>query len=151
MKIKKSMIWWSEKKGTYWVCVVDVYHFIILLCVNVEFVIVSIISSGLLFESLWYIADSSPILSMFFLLSSHFDEKPPGEYFFIRWIFDEIDGINSCLEDDLKGSRIIFFDFDEVKVRKWFFNILLNSIEITLDEIKRNIFIIIIKTFNLGN
>lgn len=83
-------------------------------------------------------SDCWPFLGMLFLLPAHLDEKSASEYFFIRPIFNEIDSIDAGFKDNFEGSGIVFLDFDELEIGEGFFNILLNSIEIAFDQIKRD-------------
>lgn len=94
-------------------------------------------------------ANSRPLLGMFFLLSAHLDEKSASEYFLIRPIFDKIDGIYAGFKDDFERSGIIFLDFDELEIGEGFFNILLNSIEVAFDQIKRDMFDVVCEIFYL--
>ena len=55
---------------------------------------------------------------MLFLLSSQLNEKSSAKYFFVECIPNEVNGVYLGLEDDLEGPRIIFFDFDEMKIRE---------------------------------
>jgi len=86
-----------------------------------------------LLELLGNITNSSPILSMLFLLSSHFDEEPPGKNLFIKASPDKVDSVNFAFEDYLEGTRVVFFDLDQMKLRKCFLNILLNCIEVAFN------------------
>lgn len=89
-----------------------------------------------LFELFGDISDCGPIFCMFLLLSSHFDVEASGEYFFIKGVPNEVDGIDFGLEDDLKGSRVIFFDLDEFEIREGLFNIFLYCVEVAFDKIE---------------
>lgn len=91
-----------------------------------------------LLEFSWDKSNCWPFLGMLFLLSAHLDKKSASEYFFIRPIFNEIDGIDAGFKDNFEGSGIVFLDFDELEIGEGFFNILLNSIEIAFDQIKRD-------------
>lgn len=91
---------------------------------------------GSLFELFRHISNSSPIFSMLFLLSSHFDKESSGKNLFVKARSDEIDGINFALKDNFKGSRVVFLDLDQVKVWKSLLNILLNCIEVAFDEVQ---------------
>ena len=86
---------------------------------------------------------------MLLLLPAHLDEESASEYFFIRPIFNESDGIDAGFKDDFEGSGIVFLDFDELEIGECFFNILLNSIEVAFDQIKRDMFDIVCKIFDL--
>jgi hypothetical protein len=112
--------------------------------------VVRVFLDGML-EGLGNVSNGSPIFRMFSLLSSHFDEEAPIEYFFVEGAAYEVDGINSSFEDNLEGSRVIFFDFDEVVVREGLFNILLNCRKITFDQVERDVFNIILHTLDLVN
>jgi hypothetical protein len=94
------------------------------------------ISFGCLFELFRNIANSSPILSDFFLLSSHFDKKSSSQNLLIKASPDEIDGINFTLKDNFIRSRVILLNFDKIEFRECFFHIFLHSVKITLDEIE---------------
>ena len=107
--------------------------------------------SRLLFEGFRDVADCSPVFSMLFLLSSHFDEKPPVEDFFVEAVSDEMDGIDSGFEDDFERSRVVFFDFDEFEIWEGFFNIFLNSIEITFDQVERYVLDVVVHQLDLVN
>jgi len=99
--------------------------------------------SWVLLEFSWNESNSRPFLGMFFLLSTHLDKKSASQYFFIRPIFDKINRIDAGFKDDFERSWVIFLDFDELEVGEGLFNILLNSIEITFDQIKRDMLNII--------
>lgn len=88
------------------------------------------------------------MLSMFLLLSSQLDEKSSGEYLFVEGVPDEVDGVDFGLEDDFERPRIVFFDFDEMKIREGFFNILLDGCEVAFDEVERDIFDLVIKALD---
>lgn len=103
-------------------------------------IFISVLFVGLLFKLFGNISHGCPFLSVLFLLSSHFDKEPSCQYLFIEWVFDEINGIDSCLKDYFEWSRIVFFDLDEVNIRECFFNILLNCVEIAFDKVKGYVF-----------
>lgn len=94
------------------------------------------------------ISDRWPILGMLLLLSSQLYEKSSGEYFFVEWIPNEVDSIYLGLEDNLEGSRIIFFDFDEVKIREWFFNIFFYGSEVAFDEVEGDVLDLVWEIFD---
>ena len=100
------------------------------------FIFSGMVSSGLLFKCFRDITHCCPVFSVLSLLSSHFNEKSPVADFFIERISDKIYGVDSSFEDDFEGSRIVFFDFNEFEVWESFFNILLDSIEITFDQVE---------------
>ena len=91
-----------------------------------------------LLELSWDKSNCRPFFSMLFLLPAHLDKKSASEYFFIRPIFNEIDGIDAGFKDYFERSGIVFLDFDELEIGEGFFNILLNSIEVAFDQIKRD-------------
>ena len=104
-----------------------------------------------LLELLGYISNGSPIFSMFFLLSSHFDKKSSGENLFIKAISDEIDGVNFTFEDDFEGARVVLLDLDQMKVRESLLNIFFNCIEVALYEVQRHMLDLVAKGFDLVN
>lgn len=104
-----------------------------------------------LLKLLWNISYCSPILSMLLLLPAHLDKKPPGKNFLIKAAPDEVDGINFALEDNFKRSRVVLLNFDELEVRKCFFDILLHCLEIAFDEIEWDMFNLIAQSFDLLN
>lgn len=89
-----------------------------------------------LFELFGDISDCGPIFCMLLLLPSHFDVEAPGEYFLIKGVPNEIDGIDFGLEDDFKGPRVVFFDLDEFEIWEGLFNIFLYCVEVAFDEIE---------------
>lgn len=94
-------------------------------------------------------ADGGPVFSMFFMLSAHLDEETSGEDLLVELFFDEIDGINFGFEDDFEGSRVVFFDFDELIVGEGPFNIFFDCVEIALDEVEGDVFDIIIEALDV--
>ena len=97
-----------------------------------------------LFELFGDVSHCCPVLGVISLLSTHFNKKPSGEYFFIEAVSDEIDGVNPRLEDNFEGSWVVFFNFNQFKVRKGFFNIPFNSVEVAFDQIQGHIFNLVI-------
>ena len=87
----------------------------------------------LLFKCFRYITNSSPIFCNLFLLPTHFNKKPPIQYFPIITTSNKINSINSSLENNLKRTFIIIFNFNKIKLTKCFLNIFLYSIVITFD------------------
>ena len=102
-----------------------------------------------LFERLGNISHSRPIFNVLSLLSSHFNEKSSGKYFFIEAIPDEIDGVDPCLEYDFERSWIVFFDFDECEVTESFLNVLLDSSKVAFDQVQSYVLKVVIHTLNL--
>ena len=86
---------------------------------------------------------------MFFLLSSHFDEKSSRKNLLVKAVSDEVDGIDFTFKDNFKRSRVILFNFDKIELRKCFLNILFNSFEIAFDQVKRNLLNLVIQSFDL--
>ena len=84
-------------------------------------------------ELLGHIANRSPVLSMLFLLPTHFDKKPPIQNFTIIATPNKIDRINSSLKDNFKRSFIVILNFNKSKLTKSFLNIFFNSIIVTFD------------------
>ena len=108
----------------------------------------------LVMRSFWFkrfgnIPHCCPVLGKFFVLSSHLDKESASEYFFIELIADEVDGIDFGLEYDLKGARVVLFDFDEGEVGEGFFDIFLSCIEIALDQIEGDILNFVVEVFDL--
>ncbi len=66
-------------------------------------------------------------------------------------VFNEVNGINSHFEDDLKWSGVIIFNFNELDVWESFLDIFFSGVEITLDEIQCDMFNILIEIFDLLN
>lgn len=102
-----------------------------------------------LFELLGDISNCRPIFRMLLLLPSHLDVEASGEYFLIKGVPNEIDGINFGLEDDFKGSRVVFFDLDKFEIREGLFNIFLYRVEVAFDEIERYVLDLVREIFNL--
>ena len=113
------------------------------------FIVVSgMVSLGLL-ELSWYVANSSPFLSMLLLLSTHLNEESSCEDFLIRRVFDEVDSVNPGFKDDFERSRVVFLDFDEGEIGKCFFNILFNGIKVTFNEVEGDVLDILRKILDL--
>ncbi len=78
------------------------------------------------------------------------DIESSVEDFLIVILFNESDSMNSCFEDNLKWSRMIFFfNIFELEFREYIFDILFSGIEITLDKIQSDTFDIFINTVDL--
>lgn len=95
------------------------------------------------------IANACPIFNNFFVLTTHFDEKSPIEDFPVVASPDEIDGVYFHFEYHFERSRIVILNLDELKFRERFFHIFFSSIEVTLDQIERNVLNVIIEGFDL--
>lgn len=91
-----------------------------------------------LFELFRNIPYCSPVLSEFFLLSSHFDKKSSCKNFLVKASFDEVDGVDFTFENNFKRARVILFDLDEMEIRECFLDIFFNCLEIAFDQVKRN-------------
>lgn len=102
-----------------------------------------------LFELFGDISNCRPIFRMFLLLSSHLDVEASGEYFLIKRVPNEVDGIDFGIEDDFKGPRVVFFNLDEFEIREGLFNIFLYRVEVAFDEIERYVLDLVREIFNL--
>jgi len=107
------------------------------------------ISLGCLFEWFGDISNCSPIFSMFFLLSSHFDEKSSCKNLLVKAGSDEVNGINFTFKDNFKRPRVILFDFDKIELGECFLNIFFNCLEVTFDQVKRNLLNLVTQSFDL--
>jgi len=97
------------------------------------------ISLGCLFE--WF-GDIS-------LLSSHFDEKSSCKNLLAKAGSDEVNGINFTFKDNFKRPRVILFDFDKIELGECFLNIFFNCLEVTFDQVKRNLLNLVTQSFDL--
>jgi hypothetical protein len=102
-----------------------------------------------LFEWFRDIAYCSPVFSMFFLLSPHFDKKSSCKNLLIKAGSDKVDGINFTFKNNLKRSRVILFNFDKIELRECFLNIFFNSLEVAFDQVKRNLLNLVTQSFDL--
>lgn len=98
-----------------------------------------------------HVTHASPILHNFFMLSPHLDKEPAIEYFAVEAISDKINSINFHLEHNLKRSRVIVLNLDELKLGESFLHILLSGIEVALNEVEGNVLDIVIQGFDLIN
>lgn len=102
-----------------------------------------------LFELFGDISNCRPIFRVLLLLPSHLDEEASGEYFLIKGVPNEIDGIDFGLEDDFKGPRVVFFDLDEFEIWEGLFNIFLYRVEVAFDDIEGYVLDLVREILNL--
>lgn len=120
-----------------------------LVSLSLLFLFPGVVLPGLLLEGFGDIADSCPIFSVLSLLPSHLDEEAPVADFFIEAVPDEVDGVDSGLEDDFEGARVVFFYFDELEVGECFFNILLDGIEVAFHQVEGDVLDLVVHQLDL--